>query len=108
MHRNEIASEARHLRAADGRLQPLAVVKRRVPVVDRGVIAADGKLQLIVVIVSQDRALDLRAERMRIAGGRRTRKSGDTDLREVTPARGQRGDAVQHELSLGESAVGWW
>src|SRR5258708_1683710 len=50
MHRNEFAAELYHLRPAGGCLQPLAMVKLCIPVVDRGMIPAERNLAVIVLL----------------------------------------------------------
>src|SRR5258708_35053557 len=44
MHWNESAAELSHLRPAGRSLQPLAVVKLRIPIIDRSMVAAEGNL----------------------------------------------------------------
>src|SRR5438045_4473827 len=62
MHRLEGPSDPDHLRAADGGLPPQAMVIRDVPVVDWRVITPDRNLEMIVVVVAQDGALDFYRE----------------------------------------------
>src|SRR5580692_9965936 len=57
MHGNEFAAKLYHLRPADGGLQPLAVVKLGVPVVDGGVIAAEGDLEVVILLKPDNAAL---------------------------------------------------
>ena len=67
---NESSAELRHFGPADRRLQPLAVVKRGVPPVDRRVITPERHLQLVALVEPDDGALDLGVEsrRRRVAG----------------------------------------
>ena len=56
VNRYETAAELRHFRAADGGLQPLAMMERGIPIIDRRVVPAEGELEAIVGIVADDDA----------------------------------------------------
>src|SRR5439155_13579449 len=105
MHRNEFPAELNYLRPADRRLQPLSMVKRGVPPVDRRVIAAEGRLQLVAVIEPDDDAFDFRVEagRGRRAGAR-VRPGGERQFAENIHARRQGCREMEHELSFAEPA----
>src|SRR5712691_8545905 len=62
MHRDETAAKLSHLRPADGGLEPLAVMKRRVPVVDGRMVAAEGHFQVVALSKANDGSLDFGIE----------------------------------------------
>jgi hypothetical protein len=81
------------------------MMKRRVPEVDRGVIAAERDLQAIALIEPENQPLDLGVEpgRGRIAGpgvGAR----GKADLAEERHTRRQLGCEVKRQLAEAEAA----
>jgi hypothetical protein len=103
---DETASELNHLGPADGRLQPLSVVVRGVPVIDRRVISAERELEIVVEVVADDQALDFdikpRSGR-RPGSGIATR--GERDLAEETNLGGESRDQMQRRLPELESAM---
>ena len=104
VHRQELAAELDHLRPADRRLQPLAVMEGGVPVVDRRVIAAERHLELIALVEPHDHALDFDVEsRRRRRAGAGVGPRGEADLAEERDARRQLRRHVQHELAEAEA-----
>ena len=54
MDRDKGSTDLDHIRAADARLQPCAVMESSIPVADGCVIAPEGDLEIIVVVVPDD------------------------------------------------------
>src|ERR1700730_708040 len=96
MDRNECSAKLDDLRPGDGRLQPGPMVESRVPIPDRGVVFAKRHLEVVVVIVANDRALDTCLIRV----GLRC----EAEFSEIADFLGQWRSKVQHELPQIETA----
>src|SRR5216684_7388392 len=96
MDRNECSPKLDDLRPVDGRLQPAPMMESRVPIPDRGVVFTKRHLEVVVVVVANDRALDIEL----IGIGLR----GEADFTEIADFLGQWRSKVQHELPQIETA----
>src|SRR5439155_13549072 len=106
MDGQEAAAELHHLWTADRGLQPCAVMKCLVPIIDGRVIAAKRHFEVIVLLKLNDAALYFNVE----AGcgwrsGARVGSRRQTQLAEEAYLRGERGVHVQHELAFVEAAM---
>ena len=103
MHREQASAELDHLRPGDGRLQPLTVMERCVPEIDRRVITTERHLQSIAPIEPEDHAFDFCVEAARWGGaGSCIGSRRQADLTEKGDARRKFRRHVQDELPLGE------
>src|SRR5258708_24881019 len=107
MDRNEFAAKLYHLRPANSGLQPLAMMKLRIPVVDWGMVPAEGDFEVVVLLKADDTALNLdveagswgRTDSSVSAGGQTQFAKNSHFLREI-------GVEVQDELTLVKSTSG--
>src|ERR1700731_185062 len=96
MDRNECSPKLDHLRPGYGRLQPGPMMEGRVPIPDRGVVFAKRHLEVVVVVVANNRALDACLIRV----GLRC----EADFSEIADFLRQWRGKVQHELPQIETA----
>src|SRR5258707_13594102 len=68
VNRDEAAAEHHHFGAADGGLQPGAVMESGVPIINRRMIAAERNLQMVVLFEADDTAFHLNVEAGRGGG----------------------------------------
>ncbi len=97
MNGNKSTTDSHDIRAADRGLQPRTVVEGGVPVTDGSVIAAKGDLEIVVVVITNDVALDFDG----VAGGLRV----ESHFTKVSNFPRQRGRQVQIELPQIEATV---
>src|SRR5260370_34468727 len=98
MGRGEGSTEPEHLRAADGRLQPSAVMESGIPVADGRVKTPEGNLEMIVVVEPNYVALHFH----RVAG----RLGVKRQFAEVRDFARKSGSQMKIELAEIEAAVG--
>src|ERR1700730_15572811 len=96
MDRNECSPKLDYFRPGDGRLQPGPMMESRIPIPDRGVVFAKRHLEVVVVVVANNRALDTCLIRV----GLRC----EADFSEIADFLRQRRGKVQHELPQIETA----
>src|ERR1700681_501762 len=99
MYRDKAASKLHHFRPADGGLEPCAVMKRGVPVIDGRVVTAERDLEIIALLEPDNTALHFHVES---SSGRRTgsrvRPGGHTQLAQKADLRREIGVDMQNEL----------
>ena len=59
VHRDQLAAKLDHFRPVHGGLQPQTVMERGIPIIDRGVVAAERYFQVVVIVVADQRPLDV-------------------------------------------------
>src|SRR5690348_3322406 len=97
VHRNKAAAEGDHVGPGYGRLQPSPVMKGSIPVIDRRVIAPEGKFRHIVPVIANDGALQIDVVD--------AWSGGQAHFGEVTDLWRKCGSKVQDELSELEAAI---
>src|SRR4051812_8394260 len=97
MHRYEAPAKFHHFWSIDCGLQPRPMMEGCVPISNRSVILAKRKFEIVVVVVTNDGALDCQSVRRRFRG--------EADFSEVADLGGECRRKVQHKLSHIESTV---
>ena len=106
MDGQESAAELYHLGAADGGLQPLPMMKGHVPVVNGRVVAAEGDLEIVVLLELNDGAFHFDIEAWgRGFPGPGVGSGGEAQFREEADLWRKCGIDLQHKLPFVKAAV---
>src|ERR1700730_1107482 len=73
----EAAAKTNHFGPIDGGLQPESVMEGGVPVVDGSVIAAEGKFEVVVIVVADDGSFEINAVCRGLSRATKFAKVGD-------------------------------
>ena len=106
MHGNETSAELGHLRTADRGLEPLPMMERCIPVVDRRMIATERDLKIIALGEAYGGSLHFDIEaRCSWRAGTGVRSGREAQFAKKTDPGRQGGTEVEYELALLEAAM---